>query len=202
MTRFIDPIARICLALFGLSMLLVAVGQALMPHARYRQGRPEPAGVLDTAPAEVVVRFSREVTPDSRLGVVSTVSILPSGEYSYSGGADVVAQSGFDPNDSSRQSLRAVLRPGLPKGLYRVDWSTVAARGKAERFGRYYFGVGMAVPASITRDLGGPLRERGTYDTDEVSPRAVVLGGVLLVVFAVFFPWFRSRPWRDIPGGD
>jgi hypothetical protein len=62
--------------------------------------------------------------------------------------------------------------------------------------------VGQAVPASITRDLGGPLRERGTYDTDGVSPRAAVLGGVLLVVFAIFFPWFRPRPWRDIPERD
>jgi methionine-rich copper-binding protein CopC len=199
MTRLIDPIARIVLALFGLSMLLVAIGDALVPHARYRQSCPEPASVLATPPAEVVIRLTREVTSDSKIGVVSTVSILPSGEWSYSGGEDVVARSGFDPNDPSHQSLRAVLRPSLPNGLYRVDWSTVAARGKAERFGCYYFGVGMPVPASIARDLGGPLRERSIYDTDEVSPRAVAFVGVLLIVLAILFPWFRSYRWHDIP---
>ncbi|MCL5282223.1 MAG: copper resistance protein CopC [Planctomycetes bacterium] len=197
MTRFTDPIVRILLALFGLSMLLGAIGDALTPHARYRQSRPEAASVLATPPAEVVIRFSREVTADSKIGVVSTVSILPSGEWSYSGGEDVVAQSGFDPNDPSHQSLRAVLRPGLPNGLYRVDWHTAAARGRAERFGSYYFGVGMPVPASITEELGGPLRERDVYDTDEVSLRAVPFVGVLLIALAILLPWFRSFQWHD-----
>ncbi len=199
MTRFTDPIIRILLALIGLSMLFGSIGHALVPHARYRQSRPAPAGVLATPPAEVVIRFSREVAPDSRIGVVCTVSILPSGEWSYSGGENVVAQSGFDPNDPSHQSLRAVLRPGLLRGLYRVDWSAVTARGRAERFGSYYFGVGMSVPDSITRDLGGPLRERDVYDTDEVSPRAVPFVGVLLIALAILLPWLRSYQWHDIP---
>ncbi len=199
MTRFTDPIVRILLAFFGLSMLLGSIGHALVPQARYRQSRPGPASVLTAPPAQVVIRFSREVTPDSRIGVVSTVSILPSGERSYSGGEDVVAQSGFDPNDPSRQSLRAVLRPGLPNGLYRVDWHAAAARGRAERFGSYYFGVGMPVPDSITHDLGGSLRERDVYDADEVGPRAVPLVGVLLIALAILLPWLRSYQWRDIP---
>jgi methionine-rich copper-binding protein CopC len=199
MIRFIDPILRIFLALFGLSMLLVTVGDAVAPHARYCQSCPEPASVLTTPPTEVIIRFSREVTPGSKINVVSTVSILPSGESSYSGGEGVAAQSGFDPNDRSRQSLRAVLRPGLPNGLYRVDWSTVAAQGKAERFGCYYFGVGMPVPPSVTKDLGGPLREHGTYDGDGVSPRAVAVVDVLLIVLAIFLPWFRSYQRHDIP---
>ncbi len=202
MTRFTDLIVRILLAFFGLSMLSLPVGNALVPHARYRQSRPAPASVLATPPAEVVIRFSREVTPDSKIGVVSTVSILPSGEWSYSGGTDVVAQSGFDPNDPSHQSLRAVLRPGLPNGLYRVDWHTTAVRGKAERFGSYYFGVGMPVPDSVTRDLGGPLRERDVfYGTEKVSPRAVAFAGVLLIALAILLPWFRSLQRHDIPQG-
>jgi methionine-rich copper-binding protein CopC len=199
MTRFTDPIIRTFLALFGLSMLLVTIGDALVPHARYRQSQPEPASILATPPTEVTLRFSREVMPDSKIGVVSTVSILPSGEWSYSGGDDVVAQAGFDPNDPSHQSLRAVLWRGLPNGLYRVDWHTVAARGKAERFACYYFGVGMSVPESVTRDLGGPLRERDVYDTDEVSPRAVAFVGILLIALAICLPWFRSYRWHDIP---
>ncbi len=199
MTRFTDPIVRILLALIGLSMLLGSIRHALVPHARYRQSRPAPASSLATPPAEVVICFSRELAPDSRIGVVSTMSILPSGERSYSGGEDVVAQSGFDPNDPSHQSLRAVLRPGLPNGLYRVDWSVVAARGKAERFGSYYFGVGMPVPDSVTRDLGGPLRERDVYDTEEVSPRAVPFVGVLLIALAILLPWLRSYQRHDIP---
>jgi methionine-rich copper-binding protein CopC len=201
MTRFLDPLIRICFALFGLSILLVVVGQALMPRARYLESRPGPGSELGAVPAEVVVRFSREVTADSKLGVVSTVSILPFGQYSYTGGTDVFVRSGLDPNDPSHRSLRAVLRRGLAGGLYRVDWSTVAARGRAERFGSYYFGVGMPVPDHITKELGGPLRERDNYgvDTEGVSPRAIALGGVLLIALAIFFPWLRSYQSRDIP---
>jgi methionine-rich copper-binding protein CopC len=196
MTRPIDSIARILLGLLGLFMLVVTVPDVVAPRARYRQSRPEPASVLATPPAEVIVHFSGELAPESTIRVVSTVSVLPSGEWSYSGGENVVAESGLDPNDPSHQSLRAVLRPRLPNGLYRVDWSTVAARGKTERSGCYYFGVGMSVPASVARDLGGPLRERDVYPYyEDVTPRAVALTGVLLIALAILVPWLR-RPYR------
>ncbi len=200
MTRPFDSIARVLLGLLGLAMLLGTLPDVVGPRVRYRQSRPEPASVLAAAPAEVMVHFSGELTPESTIRVVSTVSILPSGEWSYSGGTNVVAASGLDPNDPSHQSLRAALQPRLPQGLYRVDWSTVPARGKTERSGCYYFGVGMSVPASVTRDLGGPLRERDVYPHyEEVGPRAVAFVGVLLIALAILLPWLRPYEWPDIP---
>ena len=200
MTRPIDSIARMLLALLGLSMLLVTITDVIAPRVRYRQSRPEPASVLAMPPAEVMVHFSGELAPESTIRVVSTVSVLPSGEWSYSGGENVVAESGPDPNDPSRQSWRAMLRPRLPNGLYRVDWSTVTARGKTERSGCYYFGVGMSVPASVTRDLGGPVQERDIYPYyEDVTPRAVALTGVLLIALAILLPWLRPHRWHDIP---
>jgi len=181
-------------------MLVATVPDVVAPLARYRQSRPEPTSVLATPPAEVMVQFSGELAPESTIHVVSTVSILPSGEWSYSGGENVVDESGLDPNDPSHRSLRAVLRPRLPNGLYRVDWSTVAARGKAQRSGCYYFGVGMPVPASVTRDVGGPLRERDIYPYyEDVTPQAIALTGILLIALAILLPWLRPYKWQGIP---
>jgi methionine-rich copper-binding protein CopC len=181
-------------------MLLATVPDVVAPRVHYRQSGPEPSSILATPPAEVIVHFSGELAPESTIRVVSTVSILPSGEWSYSGGENVVTESGLDPNDPSHQSLRAVLRPGLPNGLYRVDWSTVAARGKTERSGCYYFGVGMSVPASVTRDLGGLLRERDIYPYyEDVSPQAIAVTGVLLTALAILLPWLRPYKWDYIP---
>jgi methionine-rich copper-binding protein CopC len=200
MTRPIDSIARILLGLLGLSMLVATMPDVVAPRARYRQSRPEPASALATPPAEVMVHFSGELAPQSTIRVVSTVSLLPSGEWSYSGGENVAAESGFDPNDPLHQSLRAVLRPRLPNGLYRVDWSTTAARGKAQRSGCYYFGVGMPVPTSVIRDLGGPLRERDICPYyEDLSPRAVAFVSVLLIALAILLPWLRPYKWQNIP---
>ena len=200
MTRPIDSIARILLGLLGLFMLVVTLPDVVAPRVRYRQSRPEPASVVATPPAEVIVRFSGELTPESTIRVASTVSVLPSGEWSYSGGKNVVAESGLDPNDPSHQSLRAVLRPRLPNGLYRVDWSTVAIQRKTQRSGCYYFGVGMPVPTSVTRDLGGPLRERDIYPYyEDVTPQAVAFTGVLLIALGILLPWFRPGKWHAIP---
>ena len=200
MTHLNDSIGRMLLALLGVSMLLVTIPDVIAPRVRYRQSRPEPASVIATPPAEVIVRFSGELTQESTIRVASTVSVLPSGEWSYSGGKNVVAESGLDPNDPSHRSLRAVLRPRLPNGLYRVDWSTVAARGKAQRSGCYYFGVGMPVPASVTRDVGGPLRERDIYPYyEDVTPQAIALTGILLIALAILLPWLRPYKWQGIP---
>ena len=198
MTRPMDSMTRILLALLGSFMLLMSIVEALTPRARYRESSPEPGSVLATPPAQVTVHFSRELALDSTIHVVCTVSVLPSDERLYSGGEDVVAESGLDPNDPSHRSLRAVLRPGLLKGLYRVDWSVLAARGRTERFGSYYFGVGMSVPDSVARDLGGPLRERGAYDLEGMSPRVIPLGGILLIALAILLPRLRPHRWHDM----
>lgn len=83
--------------------------------------------------------------------------------------------------------------PGLGapgRALYWVTWKAVAARGRAERFGRLCFGVAMPVPAHIMRDIPGALSER---DGDERRRRAVLVGGVLLLALGALLP----RPaWR------
>lgn len=177
----------LCLS-WGLLMLLVGVADLFAPRARYVSSRPEPGSRLTAAPAEIVVTFSGGLHPDSTIRAVCTVSLLPSGEMSYSGGTDVVTESGLNPNDSSYHSLRAVLQTPLPDGLYRVDWTTVAVRGRAERFGSYYFGVGMPVPEHITREMGGVLWEQDASENRESSRTAAMVGGVLLIGFAVLLP--------------
>lgn len=190
-TRSLELAIRILCLASGFFMLLVAVADLLTPRARYVSSRPEPGSRLTAAPAEIVVTFSRGLHPYSTIRVVGTVSLLPSGGMSYSGGTDVVAESGLNPDDPSHHSLRAVLQTRLPDGLYRVDWTTVAVRGGAERFGSYYFGVGLPVPEHIVREMGDVLQEQDAGEYWESSRTAAVVGGVLLIVLAVLLPQLR-----------
>jgi len=190
-TKSLGLAMRILCLSFGLLMLFVAVSDLFAPRARYVSSRPEPGSRLTAAPAEIVVTFSRGLHPRSRIQVICTASLLPSGEMSYSGGTDVVAESGLNPDDLSQHSLRAVLRTRLSDGLYRVDWTTMAERDGAERFGSYYFGVGLPVPEHIASETGNLPREQDVGEYWESSRRAAVVGGVFLIVLAVLLPRLR-----------
>jgi len=184
----------VCLA-WGALLLLWGIVDGLVPRAHYVTSRPGPGSMLSAAPAEIVVSFTNALHPDSTIRVVSTMSLLPSGEASYSGGQEVVATSGLDPNDSSRRSLRAALQPRLPDGLYYVSWSTTEQRLRAERYGSFYFGVGTPVPAHLLGRPGHPFRENDPYNGIERERDAALAGGVILIALALVLPWLRPDSW-------
>ena len=192
MSHTAERVIRILFLVWGASMLLVGVTDLLAPRARYVGSQPEPGSTLAAVPTEIVVTFSNELHPDSAIRVVSTVSLLPSGEALYTGGEDVVAAAGLNPNDSSHRSLRAVLQPRLFDGLCRVDWSTMERRSRAERFGSFYFGVGMPVPAHLLGKTGRPFREDDASENEETSRRAALAGGVILIALGILLPRLRS----------
>jgi methionine-rich copper-binding protein CopC len=192
MNRSLELSIRLLCIGWGCVMLLAGAAALLAPRARYVGSSPEPGRTLGTAPAVVTIRFSRELHPDSRIQVLSTVSVLPSGEEVHSGGQEVVTESGLDPNDPAHQSLRAALRPNLPGGLYRVDWQTVAAGTRAERFGSFYFGVTRPVPEFLRREMGRSVRERDSGEDAESSRAAAVVAGLLLIAFGIWRPGIRG----------
>jgi len=187
MSRRLELITRALFLFWGSVMLLFGTWDLLVPRARYVGSSLEPGAVVSSPPAAVTVSFSEELAPESEINVASTVSLSPSGERVYSGGEKVTAASGLDLGDPRRRTLRADLEPGLPGGLYVVNWKAVAAQGRAKRFGRFYFGAGMAVPEHIMSEMRGTLRERD-YEYPLWGRRSALLGGVLLVALGALLP--------------
>lgn len=169
-------------------MLLFGVYDLLTPRARYVNSSPAPGAELAAVPTSVTVGFSDELAPESTISVTSTITLSPSGEKVYLDGKKFTA-AGPDPSDPQHRTLRAVVEPGLPGGLYWVDWTAVAARGKSKRFGRFCFGAGMPVPPDITRDSGA-LWER---DYKWRGNRAALIGGVLLIGLGTLLPRMMRR---------
>ena len=182
-------IIRILLLFFGSVMLLFGMYQLMVPRASFVNSSPAPGVELAALPESVAVSFSDELAPESTIAVGSTITLSPSGEKVYSDGKKFTAR-GPDPGDPQHRTLRVVLEPGLPRGLYWVEWTAVVARGKSKRFGRFCFGAGMPVPADITRDAAGGLWER---DYKWRGNRAALLGGVLLLGLGALLPRMMRR---------
>jgi methionine-rich copper-binding protein CopC len=181
---------RAVVLFIGAVMLQFGLSDLLAPRARYVRSSPEPGATLAAPPPAVTVSFSDELSPDSEISVRRTISLSPSGEKNYSREENVATVSRLEPADPHRRSLRADLAQELPGGLYVVNWSTIAARGRAQRFGTFYFGIGMPVPANITRDMRGAIRER---DYKRRGRRATLISGVLLIALGVAQPWLPRR---------
>lgn len=178
----------ILLIFLGAVLVIFGLYDLLVPRARFASSSPEPGSTITALPTSIVVKFSNELDPESTLDVVSTIRLLPSGETDYTDGKSLVRSAGLDVDDPSRKTMRAELRPGLPNGLYVVNWRTKSARWRAITFGRFYFGAGMAVPEHITRDMSGTIWER-TYE--QRSRRGALAGGLLLVALGLFLHFFR-----------
>ena len=182
-------IIRVLLLFFGSIMLLFGACDVMAPRARFVNSSPAPGAELPALPASVSVSVSDDLAPESTIAVGSTITLSPSGEKVYSDGKKFSAK-GPDPGDAQHRTLRVVLEPGLPRGLYWVEWMAVAARGKSKRFGKFCFGAGMPVPPEITRDAAGGLWER---DYKWRGTRAALLGGVLLIAMGVLLPRIMRR---------
>jgi hypothetical protein len=130
---------------------------------------------------------------------VATVTLKPSGELSYPGGEKVSTSSAIDIYDPQHRSLKAILKLELPNGLYRVDWTAIAAKNKAGRSGSYYYAAGMAVPDHILGEGANSLRENDLhyfYD-EQGTPASAVFAGFILVLTGVFWNYLPRRSSRN-----
>lgn len=181
-------ISRVLVLFFGTALFLFGVVDLVIPRARFVSSSPPAGSSVADPPAAVTIKFSSKLSPESRIDVVSTIRLSPSGENDYLDGSSVVTKAGLDPSDASGRSLRADLRPGLHKGLYFVNWRTKSAGWRAVTFGKTPFGVGMPVPEYITQDMGGSVWER---HYQQRSRRGALIGGALMLALGLLLPLFK-----------
>lgn len=178
---------RIALLSFGFALLLFGMWNWLLPRARYLNSNPRPNEVVASSPPVVAIDFSEDLDRESTISVASTITVGPEGEMIYGDGKRFTGK-GPGLEDGKSRSLSVGLDGGLPNGLYWVQWTAIAARGRSQRSGRFCFGVGMNVPDHIKRDMPDAITER---DSGYRRQRAVILGGVLLVGLGFILPHLR-----------
>jgi methionine-rich copper-binding protein CopC len=175
----------ILLIAFGTFALLTAGCDLLTPKARLSASEPAGGAMLSAAPSDVALTFSDELSPSSKVSVHRTVTLDETGQQLHTGGTPVADASGLPALSADRRTLRVRLPEGLPGGLYVVDWNTVRARGRAERFGDLYFGVRMPVPHFIRG--GGGAEESGP---GERNRRTALAGGIVLILIGLAWRWY------------
>ena len=176
-------ILRGILLFFGVAMTLFGLWDLLVPRARFVNSDPAAGAAVSDVPSAVTVHFNHRLTSDSHLNVSSTVQRLPSGELEYLDGSSVITKSEIDSADNSGQTLRAHLRPGLHEGLYWVSWNTKVRGWGTSSYGKMAFGVGMAVPEHLIKDMDGTVWERNYQHR---SRRATLVGGVIMLLLGAF----------------
>lgn len=175
-------VLRVPLVFVGLALLLFGLWDLVTPRARFVKSNPPAGASIGNSPAAVTVSFTNKLASESNIDVTSTIKLLPSGETEYLAGKSVVLKSQIDRADPSGKSIRADLQPDLHKGLYWVNWRTTTAGWRSVSYGKTPFGVGMTIPAYITRDMDGPIWERNYQYR---SRRVALIGGVLLIVLGL-----------------
>ena len=170
-------VAQLSLLVLGVVLLSFAFWNWLVPRAHFATSNPQPGAVLSASPSEVVIQFTEELASGSTASVASTITVSATGEKVFGDGKRFVGQ-GPRLEDRERQALHIPLDSDLPKGLYWVQWTAIAARGGGQRSGRYCYAVGMNIPEDIVRDTPGGFYERDYRYRDN---RAFLAGGILLV---------------------
>jgi copper transport protein len=140
--------ARLCIA--GLTVLVACatlVPGTVSAHALLRRATPSTGQTLGQAPTEVRLLFSEPLDP-----TFSRVRVL------NQSGAQVDRGDGrVDPSDE--YELVATLPPGLPNGVYTVDWRSLSTIDVHPDFGTYPLFVGVPVvgqSASFSQSGSGP----------------------------------------------
>ena len=100
---------RLLLIGIGLILSLFGLNDLFTTRARFVNSNPAPGTSVYSPPTVVTVTFSEELAPQSEISVVSTVTLLPSGETSYSSGGKASTTSSIDVYDPQHRSLKAVL---------------------------------------------------------------------------------------------
>lgn len=181
-------IIRALLLVLGAIMLIFGLWYQLAPRSRYVDSSPQPNSVLSDSPDNVTVNFNRELSAQSRMNVLAMVTISPTGEETHKVGK-VYEVNGPDPNDASRKTLRVNVSPELARGTYCVQWTAHPSLG-VRSHGMFYFAVGMPLPPYLAE--GSP---EGLYEQywPRRRHRAMLIGGVILLLMAFFIP---SRIWK------
>jgi methionine-rich copper-binding protein CopC len=159
----------------------------LTPKARLVASNPVGGVMLADAPSEVALKYSDQLSHGSSVRVRRTVTLDSQGREEATGGIPVAESSGSSVLGADRRVLRMRLPDGLPGGLYLVEWTTVRARGGAERNGDLYFGIRMEVPRFI-RDGGAPRED----DPDARDRREMLGGGALAVLLGLASRWYAN----------
>jgi methionine-rich copper-binding protein CopC len=187
--KVIFLIARVLSFFFGGALLIFGGASMLVPRANFVSSTPPAGSTIAEPPTTVIVNFSNKLSPESRIEVMSTMSLSPSGDVEYPDSRSLVISSGLNAADPSGSSMRVELKPGLHKGLFFVNWRTKSAGWGTITYGKTHFAVGMPVPEHITRD-SATVWER---NYDDRGRRAAVIGGVVLIALAFALPIIGKR---------
>lgn len=153
------------------ALALLAVPAAVAAHADLESSTPEAGASLETAPTDVVLEFSGELTADS--GFVVTDA----------DGATVGAGE-LDLDIADRNVISGTVEITDP-GVYTVAWTAVSVDGHTEE-GSFEFGV----QADASASTGGEDSHDGASESPDtalppgVSRNRAPLAGLLLVAGA------------------
>lgn len=189
MTSLFGNIIRALLLVLGAIMLIFGLWYQLAPRARYVESSPKPNSVHSGSPDNVTINFNRELSADSRMNVLSIITMSASGEEIHKT-EKLYSVNGPDPNGASRKTLRVDVSSELPSGVYSVQWTVMPRHLGVRSHGMFYFGVGMPLPSYFMD--GSP---RGVYEQywARRRHRATLIAGVILLVMGCFVP---SRVWK------
>lgn len=163
------PRSLVVVAASGLLLLLLLPG-VTWAHAALLRATPSSSQTLSQAPAEVDLLFSEPLDP-----VFSAVHVVDAS-------AQVVdlGDSHVDPEND--QLLVASLRPGLPNGVYTVQWRNLSAIDVHPDSGQYPLFVGVPVSlnsASISNGYVTTTTPETTFGRWWFYLSASLFGGVL-----------------------
>jgi len=182
---------------WGLILSILGLNEIFTSRAHFITSNPEPGKSLYAPLTAVTVTFSDELAPESTISVVTTATLKPSGDLSYSEKEEASTSSAIDIYDPKHRTLRAILMLEPPNGLYRVDWTAIAAKNKAGRFGSYYYAAGMAVPDHILKEGKNSLQEEDINYFDGINlPESAIFAGLVLVSVGVFWNYLPKRSPR------
>lgn len=126
---------RVIAAVTATLLVSLALAGTAFAHAQYVSSSPAPGQTLATPPATATITFSEE------LGAGSTVSVTNASGATVSTGVKI--------SDDHLQ-LVVTLTPGLPSGVYKVSWHSIAADDQGILDGTFFFGVGVPAPSTAT----------------------------------------------------
>lgn len=189
MTRVFGKIIRALLLVLGAIMLMFGLWYQFAPRARYVESSPTPNSVHSGTPGNVTISFNRELSAESRMNVLSIITMSQSGEEIHET-EKLYTANGPDPNGASRKTLGVNVSSKLPSGIYCVQWTVMPRYLGVRSHGMFYFGVGMSLPPYFTDASPGGLYERYWPRRRQ---RATLIAGVILLVIGCFVP---SRVWK------
>ena len=169
----------LCLG-WGLILVTFAGCELAAPRGRLVEAVPAPGTTIEGSPSAIVLRFSEPITKGSEATLRATYTLDEAGEPVYDPGVEFRAEQP-DPADASHRTLSIALSGPLPKGLYAVQWRTVAVNGSAIRYGTVHYAVGTSIPDHILSDHPGGVYERNVRQRRTM---ATLAGGLILIALA------------------